>query len=542
MEQKKTILYCHCLKKSELEYYVKEIRCENYELEIETHSTVTSFNRRVFFRKFIQNCMENKIQTLIVADLSIFGVNYSEIGIFLGNFLPLYGVRFISILENIDTYREDTDYIFTLERDTLSKLSLEIYPTEIHSELLKHSKKTPKMRKSSPYGYVIDIVNNRNLRPDPNSALAVKEIFNTYNVSIAETKKSLKKEFQGILRVKIWLKEQKIMRPEELKKIQKDPNHELFEGSFEWNNITITRILSNIEYLGHTVYSKKLNNIEKHYFFFQTHKALIDEKTFEIAQKKLNERNLPIRKQNADPLIGLLFCADCGKEMYSKKSVKLSEEKQAYVCGTYKNDKNKCKSHTISSLDLTKIIKKDVENVVKYVTENLDFFSNFVVNSTKNSLIKLQKKQQKLQIKYYDVEKKSLEKINEYWEKYRSEEISDLEFLEIASCSKIELKNLQLYLEQIDNKIFELQSTEKILSEFLKIVDKFKLISPLNFKEIIEKIPVHAVTEEPKIVRIDIYYKHIGQIDYGKPKPYFEKYSTRYGKIIYQISNKREEN
>jgi hypothetical protein len=39
---------------------------------------------------------------------------------------------------------------------------------------------------------------------------------------------------------------------------------------------------------------------------------------------------------------------------------------------------------------------------------------------------------------------------------------------------------------------------------------------------------------------IDVRYKHIGQVDYEKQKPYFTTFSQRYGTINYQIAQKME--
>jgi hypothetical protein len=541
---KKVALYSYRKENPDLEECAKMHGYDDFEYYIELSPRLFTLQQSVQIRQIIQNCIDDKIQALIVADLSVFGVNYCEIGAFLGNFLPLCGVRFISLLENIDTNRNDTEYNFIPENFHLGPFYLEIYPSKLHSKISEYTRKEPQMRKSSPYGYVFDVKDGRKLTSDPKSALVVKEIFNTY-IKTAEEKPELWKNSQPpVAKVKNYLKNQKIMRPEELKKIQKDPNHELTEESFGWNNITITRILSNLEYLGHTFYSLNRGGVEKNYFFYHTHEALIDVETFRNAQKILNSRNLPTKPKTADPLNGLLFCADCEKEMYPKKGAKMPENKHSYVCGTYKNAPKNCRSHTTPFVKLLEIISEDVKNVVEYVNANREKFSDYVQKSAKIELSELRKEQFKSDFVHSNAEKLAREEINNSWEKYRKEEISDLNFSEMLSRNKTELLNIEKRQFDLAGKISKLEEIDKRLEDFLEITDRYKGVEEFpqdQFSEIIGGIDVHEVTKEPKIVKIDIRYKHIGQVDYEKQKPYFTTFSQRYGTINYQITQKTEE-
>jgi hypothetical protein len=75
--------------------------------------------------------------------------------------------------------------------------------------------------------------------------------------------------------------------------------------------------------------------------------------------------------------------------------------------------------------------------------------------------------------------------------------------------------------------------------KFLEVINGFKEFDKFpqyKFSEIIGGIDVHEVTKEPKTVKIDIRYKHIGQIDYEKQKPCFTTFSQRYRAINYRIS------
>ena len=51
-------------------------------------------------------CIRDRVDTIIVKDLSRFGRNYLDVGNYLEIKYPTLGVRFIAIQENVDTLKE----------------------------------------------------------------------------------------------------------------------------------------------------------------------------------------------------------------------------------------------------------------------------------------------------------------------------------------------------------------------------------------------------------------------------------------------------
>ena len=64
----------------------------------------TTFDRPEF-KRMIKDITEDKVNTIIVKDLSRFGRNHIEADNYIENFLPGYNVRIISINDNIDTFK-----------------------------------------------------------------------------------------------------------------------------------------------------------------------------------------------------------------------------------------------------------------------------------------------------------------------------------------------------------------------------------------------------------------------------------------------------
>ena len=99
---------------------------------------------------------------------------------------------------------------------------------------------------------------------------------------------------------------------------------------YTWRGGTVADILSKQEYMGHTVNFRtykesykdkrvKMTPKEDLVIFENTQEAIIDKETWERVQtlRKTIRRTDSIGKAN--PLTGLMFCADCGAKMYNHR-------------------------------------------------------------------------------------------------------------------------------------------------------------------------------------------------------------------------------
>ena len=122
-----------------------------------------------------------------------------------------------------------------------------------------------------------------------------------------------------ICEIQSWLQDNKILTVGELRyrrtESTRHPRPQL-EAYYNWPDKTLYDILSRKEYLGHTITgktrkvsykSKKTikNTEDKQYFFPNTHEALIDEETFELAQKRISTKQRPTKVDEIDLFSGM---------------------------------------------------------------------------------------------------------------------------------------------------------------------------------------------------------------------------------------------
>lgn len=114
------------------------------------------------------------------------------------------------------------------------------------------------------------------------------------------------------------------------------------------------------------------NPEDKQYFFPNTHEALIDEETFDLAQKRIATKQRPTKVDEIDLFSGILFCGDCGYKIYAIRGAGTLEHKHAYACGNYRNRARNdfvCTTHYIRKPILKELVLADLQRVMSYVRE-----------------------------------------------------------------------------------------------------------------------------------------------------------------------------
>lgn len=111
---------------------------------------------RPAFKEMMQDVMDEKVNCIIVKDLSRLGREYIETGNYLRNIFPSYGVRFIAITDSIDTAK-DKDLSGKLDV-TLKTIMNDAYSRDISKKtrtaLMTKRKNGDYIGACAIYGYV----------------------------------------------------------------------------------------------------------------------------------------------------------------------------------------------------------------------------------------------------------------------------------------------------------------------------------------------------------------------------------------------------
>lgn len=319
---------------------------------IDDGCTGTDTNRENF-QRLIADIYARKVNCVIVKDLSRLSRNYYEAGELIESMFVKMNVRFISLAEGIDSYKNPDSVSSILVPITNVMNDQYCYQTSKKiRQVFDYKKRNGEFIGSyAPYGYIKDPNDKHALLVDPEAAEVVKQIFTLFLSGMT------------VRAVVNHLNDHGIMCPSVYKQSQglkyKCPNG---QAKPMWSTITVSNLLKNPVYVGdmaqgrNRVKSYKIHKIEavpeEDWIVVQnTHEAIIDRETFEKVKGLLKRDTRTAPKQKQLYLFsGFLLCADCGRAMSRIASKGLYVY---YQCGTYKSlSKKACTMHSIKSTRL----------------------------------------------------------------------------------------------------------------------------------------------------------------------------------------------
>ena len=503
-----------------LQRYADEHHFFNTRFFVDDGFSGVSFEREGL-QAMLREVEAGNVATVITKDLSRLGRNYLKTGELIEIIFPEYEVRYIAINDGVDTAREDNE--FTPLRNWFNEFYARDTSKKIRAVKQAKAQKGERVNGEVPYGYIADPNDRNHLIPDPETAHVVKQIFALY-VGGAR-----------MCEIQDWLKENEILTVGELRYRRtgksQHPRPQL-NAWYNWPDKTIYDILTRKEYLGHTITGKtykvsykskktKKNPEEKQYFFPNTHEALIDEETFDLAQKRIATRNRPTKVDEIDIFSGLLFCGDCGYKMYLMRGAKTLERKHAYTCGNYRNRARNdfvCTTHYIRKSILSEIVLADLQRVLSYVKEHEQDFiqtaNEYNAQSAKKALASQQKELDKAEMR--------MKELNLLFRKLYEDnalgKLSDEQFAFLTSGYDDEKKTLTRRIAELTEQINAANERNTDVKRFVALVRKYTEINELTYEnvhEFIDRILIHELDRENNTRKIEIFYSFVGKIESG---------------------------
>lgn len=244
-------------------------------------------------QKLLKTVEEEKVDCILVKDLSRFGREYIETGYYLKEFFPKHKVRFISIGDHYDSQK--TAYMEENLLLPIVNILNDAYCQDI-SQKVRQQQKTKRVQGAyigafCCYGYKKDPEDRNRLVPEEEAAKVVKKIFQWRVQKISPEKIAQR------------LNENKIKSPYVF---QKEQNKNYYSGFAKktknpWSATAVRRILQNEMYTGVLIQgkSKKISYKlpdriplpkEQWYYTLGGVEALVDKETYKKAQIPLKSR------------------------------------------------------------------------------------------------------------------------------------------------------------------------------------------------------------------------------------------------------------
>lgn len=353
--------------KSLLNEFVSQHRLSVYDTYIDDGWSGTSFERPDF-KRMIADIEDKKVNMVITKDLSRLGRDYIMTGHYMERYFPEKRVRYISLLDGIDTGVESTANDITPFRAIMNDMYAKDISKKIKSVKRDKQKKGQFIGGKALYGYKLHPTEKNKIIIDEDAALTVRRIF------------GMALEGMSCRQIAVKLNEEGIPTPAQYAGLTIN-NPGPYSG--RWSSERISDMLQNETYIGNMVQgrtvkisykSKKcLKQSRENWVVVEnTHEPIIDRDTFQKVGVLINSRKHTRNRTYDFMLKGLIFCHECGYPLavINRKNA-AGEDILYFVCHTYQRftKAGVCTGHIIKEQTVTEAI---IERVREVCEEYLD--------------------------------------------------------------------------------------------------------------------------------------------------------------------------
>lgn len=352
-----------------------DINYQIYQEYIDDGYSGTNFDRPSF-KKLINDIEEGKVNCIITKDYSRLGRDYIKTGEYLEKYFPMHNIRYIAILDDIDTYYDSTSNDIAPFKAVFNDQYAKDTSKKVRRSLRIKKEQGLFLGWKAVYGYKLDPNNRYKLVIDDDSSQVVKQIFNLAYLGYGPS------QIANILTSK------NIPTPSVYANLHR-------HSTSIWSSKTIKDILTNPTYTG-SLYQgirkkinykikKEIKTPKENWIITQnSHLPIIDKQIFNIVNNNLS-KNKNLQSKSSNYLLkGFIKCYECQHQITISKIGNNSYTSCAYY---RKYSKYKlCTPHTINYNLLEQSILKEIS---KYLKSNINkVYLKEILQTSTNKKIK----------------------------------------------------------------------------------------------------------------------------------------------------------
>ena len=475
----------------------------------------TRFDRPGFLA-MMEEVEAGRVEAIVIKDMSRLGRDYLKVGQVM-EVLRQRGVRLIAINDGVDSLKGDDD--FTPFRNIMNEFYARDTSRKIRSVFKSKGMSGKHLTGTVIYGYLWDEKREHWL-VDEEATEVVRRIF------------SLTLEGYGPYQIACKLSADRIEIPVvHLARFNEGVNRSKpVKDPYGWGSSTIVNILKKREYLGHTINFKTRKHFKdkkSHYvsedewtIFENTHEAIIDQQTFDLAQKiRSNVRRYPNGWGEAAPLTGLLYCADCGGKMYVHRTNNGKRISQ-YTCSNY--TKVPCGTlcptqHRINESAVLTLVSDTLRAIAEYSrNDRTEFIHTVQETQVAQQSADISKKRRRLaaaQKRAGELEKL----ICKIYEDNALGKLPDARYRALDAQYAKEQDALEIEIAELEKAVTGYEQSQKSAEKFIALIDKYENFDTLTntmLNEFVEKILVHERARkgsQDTTQEIEIYFNFLGR-------------------------------
>lgn len=487
---------------------------------------------RPSWKRLVADVEAGKVAHVIVKDMSRIGRDYLQTGFYTEVLFRQHGVHFVAVGNGVDSDDAGSSE-FAPFLNIMNEWYLRDLSRKQKTAVRVKGESGKPTTNCAIYGYKKDPQDRYRWLIDEEAAAVVRRIF------------LLTAEGKGPYDIARILFEDGVETPavylaRQGKGVWK--GREDFPHPYNWSGHVVGQILSKPEYMGHTVnfrshkasYKDKrgIQNPKEEWLIFEdTHEAIVDKETWELAQEL---RKTPRRTDTlgeANPLTGLLYCADCGAKMYNHRTRGNRSKpypSDFFDCSTYTLAGQKhgrdCHSHHISTKAVRTLLLETIRATAACALSDKKEFADRVrqaaglrqeqaAGERKRRLVKERKRVSELD-----------GIIKKLYESYAVGRIGEERFGSLLAEYEREQEALKQSVADAEAELSAYEQDAENTDRFIRLAEKYadfpELTTPM-INEFVEKVIVHAPqkVDGDRVQEVEIHLKYIGKFDAPMPEP-----------------------
>lgn len=445
---------------------------------------------RPAFQMMLEDIKKGTVDCVVVKDLSRFGREYIDSGMYIERFFPALGVRFIAVNDGYDSLdrKDSSDDIIIPFKNLINDAYCRDISVKIRSHLEVKRRNGEFIGSFAVYGYQKKADDRHRLEIDTYAAGVVQDIFHMKLHGMSQDAIANKLNESGIL------------SPAEYK-ASKGSNYQTgfkVREKSGWTSVAVRRILTNEIYIGNLVQGRQTtpnHKVKQAYVkeesdwvrIEKNHELIVSDRDFEVVQRLLamDTRTAPGNGE-VYPLSGLVVCDGCGLSMIRKTTKTGGKTYSYYICATNKATKE-CSPHSISAEKLERavleLLRKHIENIMD-LQRVLAF-----IGTVPFQQMEIRKLEERKAEKQAEIER-CTDLRGMLYEDMKDGMISKEEYQELHAAYESRRKNAQLAIRQID---LEMETIQERKSKGFVWLDYFT--EHRNIEKLTRNVAVSLIRE-----------------------------------------------
>nr|WP_253292589.1 DUF4368 domain-containing protein [Intestinimonas sp. MSJ-38] len=449
--------------------YAREHGYNNFKFYVDDGISGTTFNRPGF-QQMIADIEAGFVKRVIIKDMSRFGRDYLQVGMYTEIMFPEHDIHFIAVNDGVDSAQGDNE--FTPFRNIINEWYAKDTSKKIRAVMKVKGNAGEHLTVLPPYGYIKSPDDKKQWVKDEEAAQVVYEI-GLYVM-----------DGFGPSQIARKLTERKILTPAACYESKGRTTNVSKKGSpHAWDSSTIA----------------------------------------DAVRLARQTRRRPTKMGEMGMFSGMMFCADCGSIMYQCRATNFRRDQEYYLCSGYQKSRDICgQTHSIRTVILEELVLQNLREIVSFASQRKDDFVKMVMDADMRQHNRgLVKRKKTLD----DAEKRIAELDNIFKRLYEDTilgKLSDERFQKLSTDYEKEQHQLQELAVALRGEIEAEERKSANVERFLSVVERYTEIpelTPCILHEFVEKIVVHAASDpkgKNRTQEIDIYYKGIGALEVSK--------------------------